>query len=67
MSIELELPDMSCGHCVKVITQTVAKVDPAATLNVDLPAHRVRIDSTAQPAQAFADALAEEGYPARQP
>lgn len=59
--IELTLPTMTCGHCVRTVTQTVQRVDPAAKLNVDLPQHRVQIDST-QPAQAFAAALAEEGY-----
>jgi copper chaperone len=63
-AIELTLPDMSCGHCVKVVTQTVARLDPAAKLQIDLPAQRVQIESKTQARQAFADALAEQGYPA---
>ena len=59
--IELTLPTMTCGHCVKVVTQTVQRVDPGATPQIDLAEHRVRIES-AQPAEAFAKALAEEGY-----
>jgi copper chaperone len=61
--IELTLPDMSCEHCVRVITQTVREVDAAATVVVDLPAHRVRIGSSL-PAPRFTAALAEQGYPA---
>lgn len=61
MSLELTLPTMTCGHCVKVVTQTVARVDPAARLTVDLPAHRVQIESS-QPEAAFRQALADEGY-----
>lgn len=61
--IELTLPDMTCGHCVKSVTATVQKVDPAAQLQIDLPTHQVRIDSQ-QAAEAFKAALAEEGYPA---
>jgi len=62
MTIELTLPDMTCGHCVKTVTATVQQVDPSAQLKIDLPTHKVQIEST-QPAQAFAAALTEEGYP----
>ena len=63
MTIELKLPDMTCGHCVRTVTATVQRVDPAATLKVDLPTHQVVIES-AQPRQVFEQALADEGYPA---
>lgn len=59
--IELTLPDMTCNHCVKTVTATVQRVDPKAVPQFDLPAHRVRIES-AQPAELFVKALAEEGY-----
>ncbi len=61
--IELTLPTMTCGHCVKAVTATVTQVDPDARLDIDLPAHRVRIQST-QAEQVFRTALAEEGYEA---
>ena len=53
--IELVLPTMTCGHCVKTVTATVQKLDAAA---------RVQIAST-QPAEVLKKALAEEGYPAQ--
>jgi copper chaperone len=59
--IELTLPTMTCGHCVQVVTRTVQRVDPGATAEIDLPTHRLRIEST-QPPEAFAKALVEEGY-----
>ncbi len=59
--IELTLPTMTCGHCVKTVTRTVQQVDPAATVEIDLAAQRVRIGST-RDAQAFGAALAWEGY-----
>lgn len=62
MSHEFTLPDMSCGHCVKAVTAAVARVEPAAKVEIDLPAHRVRIEA-AGPREAFARALADEGYP----
>lgn len=59
--IEFTLPTMTCGHCVKTVTAAVQQVDAAAKLQVDLPTHRVRIEST-RPAADFEHALAEEGY-----
>lgn len=59
--IELTLPTMTCGHCVKTVTRTVQQVDPAAQVEIDLAAHRVRIGSTLEP-HAFDAALTEEGY-----
>ncbi len=59
--IELTLPTMTCGHCVRTVTETVQRVDADAKLQVDLPAHTVRIESQ-QPAERFSAALAEEGY-----
>ncbi len=59
--IEFTLPTMTCGHCVKTVTETVQRLDAAAKLDIDLPAHKVRIDSQL-PADTFAKALDEEGY-----
>ncbi len=62
--IEMTLPTMTCGHCVKTVTRTVQQIDPAATVEIDLPLHRLRIAST-RAAQDFATALADEGYAAQ--
>jgi copper chaperone len=59
--IELKLPDMTCGHCARTVTKTVQTVDAQAKVEIDLPTHSVRIDS-ARDREAFAKALAEEGY-----
>jgi len=59
--IELTLPDMICGHCVKTVTAVVQRVDAAAKLQIDLPTHQLRIES-ALPAADFERALSEEGY-----
>ena len=64
MAIALELPDMSCQHCVRAITEAVRRVDPAAVLTTDLPARRVHIESSRSAAD-FAAALSEAGYPPR--
>ena len=59
--IEMTLPTMTCGHCVRAVTQTVQKVDAQATVQIDLPTHQVKIESS-QPVTAFLAALKEEGY-----
>jgi copper chaperone len=59
--IELTLPTMTCGHCVRTVTETVQRVDAGAQLKIDLPAHQVRIESNV-PAATFMAALTEEGY-----
>jgi copper chaperone len=59
--IELTLPDMTCGHCVQVVTRTVQRVDAGAQLKIDLPTHKVQIESP-RPAAEFETALGDEGY-----
>ena len=59
--IEWTLPTMTCGHCVKTVTETVKRVDANAKVDITLPEHRVRIESSV-PAEALRAALTEEGY-----
>lgn len=61
--IELTLPDMTCGHCAATVKRTVAALDPNAQVDIDLPTHKVRIDTQAE-ADQVKKALEEEGYPA---
>jgi copper chaperone len=62
--MEFNIPAMSCGHCVGVITQTVKALDPAAQVNVDLASKKVVVESS-QDRQIVAKALSEAGYPAQ--
>ncbi len=63
--IELNLPDMSCGHCVSTVAQTCKLVDPAARVDVDLGAKLVKIQS-AMDRVGFVEALTDAGYPPSQ-
>ena len=63
--IELNLPDMTCGHCASTVATTVAFVDPTAKLEVDLDSKKVKIQST-EDRQDFAEALTDAGYPPAQ-
>ena len=60
--MEFDIPDMSCGHCAGVITKTIKQLDANATLNIDLPAKKVTVQ-TVEDRQTIAAALAEAGYP----
>jgi len=63
MTIELTLPAMTCGHCVKTVTATVQRLDPQARVQADLATHKVTLDTRAARADVV-KALADEGYPA---
>ena len=54
---------MTCGHCVRTVTEAVKSVDPNATVEVDLAAGRVSVTSTAASAQ-LTQAIVAEGYAA---
>ena len=60
--LRFQVPAMSCGHCVKVITDTVLAVDPRARVDADLATHGVTVESEL-PREAFAIPLADAGYP----
>jgi len=55
---------MSCGHCVKAITQALQAKDPAASIRVDLAAKEVGVESALSSDQVIA-AITEEGYDAK--
>ncbi|CAB3631480.1 heavy-metal-associated domain-containing protein [Achromobacter sp. SIMBA_011] len=61
MSIEFQVPDMTCGHCVKTITGAVTAAAPGASVAVDLPAHRVTVTGTDQ-ADKVEAAIRDAGY-----
>ena len=59
--LSFEIPAMSCGHCVRAITQTVQAVDPQAEVSADIPAQRVQVQ-TNLPREAFVPPLTDAGY-----
>lgn len=61
--LTLSVPDMSCGHCVKAITEAVKEVDTAATVSTDLATRTVRIETLAESAKIL-KSLDDVGYPA---
>ncbi|MBC5763792.1 cation transporter [Ramlibacter albus] len=61
MNQTFQVQGMSCGHCVKAVTEAVKAVDPAAEVQVDLGSGKVDVQSTKE-REALAEAIREEGY-----
>lgn len=59
---QLQVENMSCGHCVGAVTKAVQAVDAAARVEVDLATKTVRIDSASALAP-LKSAIADAGYP----
>lgn len=63
--LELTIESMTCGHCVSAVTRAIEAVDPSAQVAIDLPTHRVKVE-TAAPREQVVAALVDAGYePAR--
>lgn len=52
---------MTCGHCVRAVTQAVQSQDPSADVKVDLAAKQVSVQSQLSP-EVIAGLIREEGY-----
>ncbi|TCK84320.1 heavy-metal-associated domain-containing protein [Paraburkholderia sp. BL9I2N2] len=59
--MELEVKDMTCGHCAGVITKAVKEIDTQAEVDIDVATKTVRIES-AHSANDFLSAIQEAGY-----
>ena len=58
---EFQIPNMSCGHCVRAITEAVQALDPAAKVQTDVAKRQVQVDSSAQ-REALVQQLTHAGY-----
>ena len=55
---------MTCGHCVRAVTQAVQAKDPTASVNVNLAAEEVGVESRLSPDEVIS-LISEEGYSAK--
>lgn len=62
MPLSLKIPSLSCGGCVRSVTQVVHNLDPQATVNVDLATKTMQVE-TDLTVPVLSKALAQAGYP----
>jgi copper chaperone len=62
--VELTVEGLTCGHCVRAVTEAIQALDPAAKVDIALPSGALRAE-TALSAAKVAEAVASEGYAAR--
>ncbi len=65
-TIDLEVQGMSCGSCVKHVTQALQTVTGVSHVEVDLPTGHVRVSGEfVQGSLPLTEALAKADYPAQ--
>ncbi|HEX5983539.1 MAG TPA: copper ion binding protein [Solirubrobacterales bacterium] len=62
MTLTLQVPDMSCGHCVQAVSDAVGKVAGVSDVKVDLDAKRVEVEGEGVEAAQVTEAIREAGY-----
>ena len=58
---EFLVEGMSCGHCVNVVTEAIHRLDPAASVDVNLGTKHVRVHSDLDRFM-LAQTLVDAGY-----
>lgn len=51
---------MTCGHCVRAVTQAIKNDDPGADVQVELASKQVKVQSSLSPEQ-IVRLISEEG------
>ena len=59
--MDFKVNGMTCGGCVRAVTNAIRNVDPDASLEVDLAGKRVSVQSKAEAASIEA-AITDAGY-----
>jgi len=64
-TVVLNVPDISCEHCERAITDALTPIDGIEVVAVDIPAKQVRVsfDDARVDIDQMKDILAEEEYP----
>lgn len=65
-TIDLEVQGMSCGSCVKHVTQALQPLTGVSSVEVDLQSGHVRVSGElSQGSDVLVSALTAAGYPAK--
>ncbi|PSS58467.1 heavy-metal-associated domain-containing protein [Pseudomonas sp. BBP2017] len=63
-TVELQVQGMSCGSCVKHVTEALRPLEGVSDIAVDLQAGRVKVSGDSH-SDALLAALQDAGYPAQ--
>ena len=63
--INLNVSGMTCGSCVKHVTNALKALDGVGDVNVDLVTGKVKVTRAANKTDDLIAALIEDGYPAQ--
>ncbi|NUT88412.1 heavy-metal-associated domain-containing protein [Pseudomonas corrugata] len=63
-TVELQVQGMSCGSCVKHVTEALRPLEGVSDVTVDLQAGRVKVSGVSD-GHALLAALEDAGYPAQ--
>ena len=63
--VVLNVPDISCQHCAKTVTEALTPIQGVRTVQVDVPAKQVQVeyDESVASLDVMKAALQEEDYP----
>jgi copper chaperone len=64
-NVTLNVPNISCEHCERAITNALQPVEGVRTVSVDIPAKQVRVDynDASVDLEKMKEILQEEDYP----
>lgn len=60
-TLTIQVKGMTCGHCVRAVTQAIQEQDKQAVVEVDLATGNTQVRSTLT-REAVVAAITEEGY-----
>ena len=63
--INLDVSGMTCGSCVKHVTNALKPLDGVQDVSVDLATGKVKVTRATDKADDLITALTEDGYPAK--
>lgn len=64
-TVVLTVPDISCEHCVRTVSETLGALEGVEQITADVTTKQVRVeyDEASASIAEMRDALAEEEYP----
>ena len=60
--IEYVVPDMSCGHCEKTVTEAISSIAGVESVQVDLETKQVIVDGEGLDDAVLRAAIVQAGY-----